>query len=96
VDRYFSDTYIPHYEELADGVRSFHDLASARDALVYDEIVLRVGEGSFVATLCRVHKRGVAHAQTDIYRLDHGLIVEHWANSEMVLPEDQWVNSGKF
>jgi high affinity sulfate transporter 1 len=96
VDRYFSDTYIPHYEELADGVRSFHDLASARDALVYDEIVLLVGEGSFVATLCRVHKRGVAHAQTDIYRLDHGLIVEHWANSEMVLPEDQWVNSGKF
>jgi predicted SnoaL-like aldol condensation-catalyzing enzyme len=96
VDRYFSDTYIPHYEELADGVRSFHDLASARDALVYDEIVLLVGEGSFVATLCRVHKRGVAHAQTDIYRVDHGLIVEHWANSEMVLPEDQWVNSGKF
>jgi hypothetical protein len=36
------------------------------------------------------------HAQTDIYRVDHGLIVEHWANSEMVLPEDQWVNSGKF
>jgi sulfate permease, SulP family len=96
VDRYFSDTYVRHNEELADGVWSFHELASARDALVYEEIVLLVGEGSFVATLCRVRKGGVAHAQTDIYRLDHSLIVEHWANSEMVLPEDQWVNGGKF
>jgi predicted SnoaL-like aldol condensation-catalyzing enzyme len=96
VDRYFSDTYVAHNDELADGVRSFHDLAAARDALVYDKIVLLVGEGSFVATLCRVRKDDVAYAQTDIFRLQHGLIVEHWANSEVVLPEEQWVNSGKF
>ena len=55
-----------------------------------------VGEGSFVATLCRVRKGDVAYAQTDIFRLQHGLIVEHWANSEVVPPEEQWVNSGKF
>jgi high affinity sulfate transporter 1 len=96
VDRYFSDTYVRHNDELSDGVRSFHDLAAARDALAYDEIVLLVGEGSFVATLCRVRKGDVAYAQTDIFRLQHGLIVEHWANSEVVLPEEQWVNSGKF
>ncbi len=96
VDRYFSDTYVRHNDELADGVRSFHDLAAARDALVYDTIELLVGEGSFVATLCRVRKGDVAYAQADIFRLQHGLIVEHWANSEVVLPEEQWVNSGKF
>jgi predicted SnoaL-like aldol condensation-catalyzing enzyme len=96
VDRYFSDTYVAHNDELVDGVKSFHDLVAERDALVYDEIVLVVGEGNFVATLCRVRKRGVAYAQTDIFRLEHGLIVEHWANSEVVLPEEQWVNSGPF
>ena len=36
------------------------------------------------------------YAQTDIFRLQHALIVEHWANSEVVLPEEQWVNSGPF
>ena len=29
VDRYFSDTYVRHNDELADGVRSFHDLAAS-------------------------------------------------------------------
>ena len=62
----------------------------------YDEIVLLVGEGSFVATLCKVRKGDVAYAQTDIFRLQHGLIVEHWANSEVVIPEEQRVNSGQF
>ena len=96
VDRYFADTYVRHNDELSDGVRSFHDLAAERDALVYDEIVLLVGEGSFVATLCKVRKGDVAYAQTDIFRLQHGLIVEHWANSEVVVPEAQSVNSGQF
>ncbi len=96
VDRYFSDTYVRHNDELADGLGSFHDLAAAPGALVYDEIVLLVGEGDFVATLCKVRQGGQAHAQTDIFRLEHGLIVEHWANSEVVLPEEQRVNSGQF
>jgi high affinity sulfate transporter 1 len=96
VDRYFLDNYVRHNDELADGVRSFHDLAASPDALVYDKIVLLVGEGSFVATLCRVRKGDVEYAQTDIFRLQHGLIVEHWGNSEVVPPKEQWVNSGKF
>lgn len=75
---------------------SFHDLTASDDALVYDEIVLLVGEGDFVASLCRVHKDDVPYAQTDVFRLKKGLIVEHWANSEAVPPEDLWVNSGPF
>jgi SulP family sulfate permease len=96
VDRYVSDTYARHNSELADGVSSFHDLAAAGDALIYDEIVLLVGEGDFVASLCRVRKGDIAYAQTDVFRLKQGLIVEHWANSEVVPPEEQWVNSGPF
>ncbi len=96
VDRYFSDAYVRHNHQLADGVQSFHDLAAARNVLVYDEIVLLVGEGSFVATLCKVRRGDIASAQTDVFRLEHGLIVEHWANSEVVPPQEQWVNSGPF
>jgi predicted SnoaL-like aldol condensation-catalyzing enzyme/anti-anti-sigma regulatory factor len=96
VDRYVSDSYIRHNSELADGVSSFHDLAAAGDALVYDEIVLLIGEGDFVASLCRVRKGDMTYAQTDLFRLKQGLIVEHWANSEVVPPEEQWVNSGPF
>jgi high affinity sulfate transporter 1 len=96
VDRYFSETYVRHNEQLADGVRSFHDLAATDNALVYEKIVLLVGEGSFVATLCKVRKGDDTYAQTDIFRLENAVIVEHWANGELVLPEEQWVNSGKF
>ena len=96
VDRYFVDGYIHHADELADGVQKFHDLSAAPEALVYDEIVLLVGEGNLVATLCRIRKNGVAHAQVDIFRLEHHLIVEHWANSEAVPPAEQWVNRGQF
>ena len=96
LDRYLSDTYVRHYDELADGVRSFHDLVGARDALVYDKIVVHVGEGCFVATLSRVRKQGVAFAQADVFRLQDGLIVEHWTNSEAVPPKDDWINSGRF
>lgn len=96
VVRYFSDSYVRHGDELADGVRSFLDLAGAHEVLLYDEIVLLVGEGDFVATLCRVRKDDVAYAQTDVFRLEHGLIVEHWNNGEVVLPEERWVNSGPF
>lgn len=94
--RYFSTGYVRHNGEIAPGVESFHDLAGTPEALVYDRIVLLLGEGDFVATLCKTHKRGVEYAQTDVFRLDGGLIVEHWANGEPVLPREQWVNSGPF
>ena len=96
VDRSVSDTHVRHNTELADGVSSFQDLTAADDALVYDEIVLLVGEGDFVASLCRVHRDDISYAQTDVFRLKQGLIVERWANSEAVPPEELWVNSGPF
>ena len=35
-------------------------------------------------------------AVMDLFRVADGLIVEHWDVMEEILPEDQWVNSGKF
>ena len=32
----------------------------------------------------------------DLWRLEDGLIVEHWDNVEPVPPREEWANSGKF
>jgi len=59
-------------------------------------VVLLVGQGNFVATLCKAARKGQPFAQVDIYRLEDGKIVEHWDNAEPVPPEEEWANSGKF
>lgn len=83
--------------DVRDGREHFAALAQHPDRkLHYDEIVLCVGQGNFVATLSRATWADAPVCQADIFRLDGGLIVEHWDNSEPVGPEDEWVNSGKF
>mgnify|MGYP001812155337 CR=1 FL=1 len=98
VDRYISaDTYIQHNPEVEDGLAPFKALVLAPDRpLVYEEIVLLVGQGNFVATLCRSRGDGAEQAQVDLFRLEDGLVVEHWDNVEPVPPQEEWANSGKF
>ncbi|MEO0425436.1 MAG: nuclear transport factor 2 family protein [Pseudomonadota bacterium] len=78
-----------HNPQLADGIDAF-----ITRPLRYEEIVLCVGEGNFVATLCKAAQGDQAMCQADIFRLDGGKIVEHWDNGEPVPAED--VNGGKF
>lgn len=60
-------------------------LAQGEDRqLTYDKIVLIVGRGNFVATLCNANWEGNPLAQVDIVRLEGGKIVEHWDNVEPV------------
>lgn len=98
IDNYISgERYIQHNAEVPDGLEHFKPLALAEDKpLVYEEIVLLVGQGSFVATLCKAFWEGQAFAQVDIFRIEEGKAVEHWDNAEPIPPEDEWVNSGKF
>lgn len=98
IDKYISSkTYIQHNSEVPDGLEHFKSLALAENPpLLYQEIVLMVGQGNFVATLCKATWEEQPYAQVDIFRLENGHIVEHWDNAEPVPPEDEWVNSGKF
>lgn len=90
-----TDTYIQHNKEVADGFEHFYQLATMPNRpLNYDEIVLCVGQGNFVATLCKANWEGKPYAQVDVFRIENGKIVEHWDNVEPV-PEHS-VNSGKF
>lgn len=98
IDSYISAAqYIQHNAEVPDGLVPFKQLVLAADRpLVYDEIVLLVGQGNFVATLCKARWLNQPYAQVDLFRIEDGLVVEHWDAAEAVLPREQWVNSGKF
>ncbi|MEL7002378.1 MAG: nuclear transport factor 2 family protein [Bacteroidota bacterium] len=91
--------YIEHGNGAADGFESLQQIVSRPiRPLNYERIVLLVGQGNFVATLCKTNwsdgAKNKDYVQVDIFRLEDGLIVEHWDNVEEV-PEND-VNSGKF
>lgn len=95
IEDYFAEDYLQHNPDVGDGLAVVRKLAQNKNRqLVYNEIVLIVGRGSFVATLCKASWEGNPLAQVDIVRLEDGKIVEHWDNVEPV-PENS-VNSGKF
>ena len=100
LNQYISeDQYIQHNKDVEDGLEHFQKLASMPNRpLNYEEIVLMVGQGNFVATLCKANWKddqiNQDYAQVDLFRLENGKVVEHWDNVEPV-PEVN-VNSGKF
>lgn len=94
-----SETYIQHNKEVPDGLEAFMALATNPNrSLNYKRIVLLVGQGNFVATLCEANWKDETmdqdYAQVDLFRIENGKVVEHWDNVEPV-PEVH-VNSGKF
>ncbi|MFY0674768.1 MAG: ester cyclase [Bacteroidia bacterium] len=92
-----AEKYIQHNKDVPDGLAHFKELALASDRpLYYQEVVLCVAQGNFVATLCKATWNGKPYAQTDLFRVENGLVVEHWDAAEAILPKEQWVNSGKF
>lgn len=98
IEDYISaEKYIQHNVSVKDGLRHFKQLIFADNCpLVYDSLVLLVGEGNFVAILCEVFWEGKPFAQIDLFRLEDGKIVEHWDNAEALVPDTVRVNVGKF
>ncbi|MEO0342454.1 MAG: nuclear transport factor 2 family protein [Pseudomonadota bacterium] len=91
------DKYLQHNPEVGDGLDNFIAFWNAPNRpLTYQENFMTVAEGNFVATLNRARHEDQDLCQVDIFRVEDGLIVEHWDNSEPVPPKEEWANSGKF
>ena len=98
IDKYISaKKYTQHNKNILDGLEYFKNLLlSENNPLLYQEIVLLVGQGNFVATLCKTTWKSIPQAQVDIFRIENGLIVEHWDVLEPVPSPEIAKNSGKF
>ncbi len=90
------DNFQQHLRDMKDGFDSFSEMIrlEREQKLCYKDMFLTVCEGNFVATLSRVERDFEEICRADIFRLENGVIVEYWSNSEPVPKEH--VNSGKF
>jgi len=95
-----TETYVQHNPHVGDGLEGLAAFVASltKDgvSMVYEEIRKVVGCGNFVAVLSKMNFAGRDMAVIDLFRVENGLIVEHWDVMEEILPADQWVNSGKF
>ena len=95
-----SDQYIQHNQSAGDGIDGIlarmNWMAENKITATYDDIFKIIGQGNFVVSYCKVTINGVPHAVFDLFRIEDGLIVEHWDNQEIIPPREEWKNSGKF
>ncbi len=95
-----ANTYIQHNPQVGDGIEGVQmflgQLADRGESMVYEDVAFVIGQGNFVATYSRVNRAGQQLAVFDLFRLEDGLIVEHWDNMEPVPDPAHANNSGKF
>jgi predicted SnoaL-like aldol condensation-catalyzing enzyme len=102
ITQYISPTtYIQHNPEVADGLEGFGAFMKAMGekgiTMDYQTIHLVVGEGNFVLTASEGAFGGEPQAFYDLFRLEDGLIVEHWdVIAPMPGPDAKHNESGKF
>lgn len=94
-------TYLQHNSAVADGLDGFGAamaaLAEAGTPMVYTENHFIFGSGNFVLTVSEGQFLGEHVAFYDLFRIEEGLIVEHWDVIETIPAEDEWMNTnGKF
>lgn len=74
--------YLQHNPDAGDGLKGLQELMAANAAkglkIRYDEIGIIVAEGNFVLTGVAGARGDTPTAFYDLFRLEDGLIVEHW------------------
>lgn len=94
--------YIQHNSAVADGLDGFGDAMKyfAENGLVmeYDKLHNVLGQGNFVLAMSEgKFGKGDHVAFFDLFRLEEGLIVEHWDVIQPIPEKSEWKNqNGKF
>lgn len=95
------DMYIQHNPLIADGLDGLSEglaaFAEQGVTLVYNSVEIVLAEGNFVLTASDGLLGGVSTAYYDLFRLEDGLIVEHWDVIQTIPPPEEFAHdNGKF
>lgn len=95
------DNYIQHNTDIADGLSglaaALEEMAKQGVSMIYSKNHVVLGEGNFVLSVSEGSFAGEPTSFYDLFRVEHGKIVEHWDVIETILPRDEWKNvNGKF
>lgn len=96
------EKYLQHNSAVADGLDGFGEAMEyfAKNGLVmeYQEVHKILGQGNFVLAMSEgKFGKGDHVAFYDLFRLENGLIVEHWDVIQPIPPKSEWKNqNGKF
>lgn len=95
------DGFIQHSPDLTDSLEPLRAaLAEAGEhgpAIQYERLHRVLAQGNFVLAVSEGHLRGTHTSFYDLYRMEAGLIAEHWDTREKVPAPLEWKNdNGKF
>ncbi len=98
---YISDeSYAQHNPGIADGldgiVAAVETLTAQGNMFQYTEIHAVLGEGNFVLTVSEGQWNGTTNAFYDLFRMEDGMIVEHWDVIQPVPTEGLVNTNGMF
>lgn len=95
------DNYIQHNPGVADGLSGFNEAVTALAGqgifMVYETVEAVIADGNFVLVVSNGTFGDAPTSFYDLFRVEDGVIAEHWDVQETILAEDQWQNdNGKF
>lgn len=95
------DHYIQHNPQIADGLsglgKALEAMAQQGVTMKYDKIHRVLGEGNFVLVVSEGTFGGTHTSFYDLFRVENGMIAEHWDTIETIPAESEWKNTnGKF
>lgn len=95
-----SESYAQHNPMIADGLdgimAAVQALTAQNNMFQYTEIHAVLGEGNFVLTVSEGQWNGTTNAFYDLFRMEDGMIVEHWDVIQPVPTEGLANDNGMF
>ncbi len=95
-----AESYAQHNPMIADGldgiIAAVQTLTAQNNMFVYTEIHAVLGEGNFVLTVSEGQWNGTTNAFYDLFRMEDGMIVEHWDVIQPVPTEGLANTNGMF
>ncbi|GAB2521535.1 nuclear transport factor 2 family protein [Spirosoma aerophilum] len=95
------DQYTQHNPQIGDGLsglgKALEAMAKQGVTMKYDKIHRVLGEGNFVLVLSEGTFGGTHTSFYDLFRVENGMIAEHWDTIETIPAKSEWKNTnGKF